>query len=71
MNQMPENTVAEVFNVIVEDWMFGYNDLYNKEDYAALRESISKLLDQEQPLRFFLPAFPSKSPNREKVIGLI
>ena len=50
--------------------MFGYGSLYQREDYHLLQEAIRALVEKELPLKFFLPAFPVKSNNKEKVLGI-
>ena len=66
---MSDNVVSEIFDTILDDWMYGYDDAYHKDQYASLRNRISSLVHLKRPLRFFLPAFPCKSSCKKKVIG--
>ena len=62
--------VDQLQKIIMRDWMYGYNTLYNETDYAVLKDRITELVSRNLPLRFLLPAFPVKSSNKkEKVLG--
>ena len=63
--------VNTILDIVLDNWMYGYGNLYNKSDYDNLRSRIFNLVVRELPLRFFLPGFPTKSPNNiEKVFGV-
>ena len=60
----------KILDIVLTDWMFGYQTLYAREDYQLLSDSIQAIVNDKLPLRFFLPGFPAKSPNfKEKVFG--
>ena len=64
------NLASSIHVLILDGWMHGYDKTYAKEDYAGLFNQIREMVLKRLPLRFFLPAFPAKSPNTAvKVIG--
>ena len=65
-----EHIAASVFNTILEDWMHSFGKDLTAKDYGLLLGSITNLINQRLPLKFFIPGFPCKSPNAEaKVLG--
>ena len=64
------NLASSIYDLILDGWMHGYGKTYAKEDYVGLFNQIREIVLKRLPLRFFLPAFPSKSPNTKvKVLG--
>lgn len=60
----------KIFDIMLNSIIFGYNDRYQKEDYWLLLNQIYKLVDENKIMKFLLPAFPVKSPNKDqKVLG--
>ena len=50
--------------------MYSYGTKYNENDYSSLLNILMKLVAEQLPLKFFIPAFPCKSCNTEaKVLG--
>ena len=66
-----EQQIEEAFQLIVSNWMFGSEDKYGVDEFSNLREDVANLMKKSLPLKFLLPAFPAKSPNKvEKVLGI-
>ena len=72
MEMKVRNVVEQIFSTVLGGWMFGYGKTYGRDHFIMLHEQLHHLVKQSLPLRFLLPAFHSKSSNREaKVLGSI
>ena len=70
IQRQSEHIAASAFNTILEDWMHSFGKDLTAKDYGLLLGSITNLINQRLPLKFFIPGFPCKSPNAEaKVLG--
>eukprot|EP00794_Sanderia_malayensis_P014913 gene14913-16455_t len=59
-----------LFNMILDDWMYGFGEQYSKADFILLFNRVSDFVIGGLPISFFLPGFPCKSPNQKtKVLG--
>ena len=65
-----DDLVHKLQDIIMQEWMYAFGNLYNKQDYDVLRNRLKVIVSECLPLRFFLPGFPVKSPNKmDKVLG--
>jgi len=70
-SHLTDDGVEKIFTIVLCDFMFGYPAVYQRQDFHLLQEAISNLVSKKLPIKFFLPAFPSKSPNTtDKVFGV-
>ena len=60
----------QIQDIMLNYIIFGYKDLYQRDDYWLLLDRIYQLVSNDQMMKYFLPAFPVKSPNKDqKVLG--
>ena len=67
-----DNEVSrKIFDVLLTDILYGFETLYEKDDYWLLLDRIYELVSEKRIMKFFLPAFPAKSSNKyQKVLGI-
>ena len=70
------NTPTQIVDVLVEkivDYMLfcHRDDLFEVSGRAFLKERVQWHVDQNTQLQLVLPAFPFKSPSKEKVLGTL
>ena len=60
--------VNDAFEIICQDWMHGFEVQHSRNEFLGLHDQLRNLYNEELPLEFFLPGFPAKSQNRQKVL---